>query len=220
VGGSALQMSLPTQLAALLTLEWRENGLILMAMFSAQTFTSCSRALGRPIVPAFAVVLMIISARAATVPGRWEKVELLQPGSEVSVLLISGELAEGTFEGVEGDQFLLGTGRTTLPLETSGIYRVTTSYVEKGSPVKGALWGLVAGAAFGGILVATDGSAGFVSDPGESGFTGGLSSGGHEWENKGAIVAGSAAVGCLLGFLIDVSVDPMEVQHEVVYQAP
>ena len=189
-------------------------------MFSVQRFAFNGGPPWKLLGICFSLVLMGVSVRAGTVPGRWEKVELLQPGSSVSVLLISGELAEGTFEGFEGDEFILRSGRTTLPLEKPAIYRVTTSYVEKDSPVKGALWGLAAGAAFGGILVATDGSAGFVSDPGGSGFTGGISSGGHEWENKGAIVAGSAAVGCLLGLLIDISVDPMEVQHEVVYQAP
>jgi hypothetical protein len=213
-------MSLPAKLAATLTLERREHGLILVAMFAVPRFASCSRAPGRLIVHAFAVVLMVVSARAETVPGRWEKVELLEPGSSVSVLLLSGELVEGTFEGFEGDEFLLGRGRTTQPLEKHAIYRVTTSYVEKDSPVRGALWGLAVGAAFGGILVATDASVGFVSDPGESGLTGGISSGGHEWDNEGAVVAGSAAIGCLLGLLIDVSVDPTEVQYETVYQAP
>jgi hypothetical protein len=213
-------MLLPGQLAALLTLERRECGLILIAMFSASGFASVAVRFGRLLVYCTVPVLIINSARAETIPGRWEKTELLEPGSSVSVLLLSGELAEGTFEGFEGDEFLLGRGRTTLPLEKHTIYRVTTSYVEKDSPAKGALWGLAVGAAFGGILVATDASVGFVSDPGESGLTGGISSGGHEWDNKGAVVAGSAAIGCLLGLLIDLSVDPMEVQHEIVYQAP
>lgn len=189
-------------------------------MFSAPRVASVSVLCGRLLAHGPVLFLITISVWAETVPGRWEKAELLEPGSSVSVLLLSGELAEGTFEGFEGDEFLLGRGRTTLPLEKHAIYRVTTSYVDKDSPAKGALWGLAAGAVFGGILVATDASVGFVSDPGESGLTGGISSGGHEWDNKGAVVAGSAAIGCLLGLLIDASMDPVEVQHEIVYQAP
>jgi hypothetical protein len=212
-------MSLPTQLAASLTLERREDGLIVVAMFSVPRLVFGVVPFGRPLAYSPVMILMMVSAWAETVPGRWEKVELLKPGSSVSVLLLSGELAEGAFEGIQGDQLLLRRGQTTVPLEKHAIYRVTTSHVEKDSPARGALWGLAVGAAFGGILVATDASVGIVSDPGGSGLTGGISSGGHEWDNKGAIVAGSAAVGCLLGLLIDLSVDPMEVQHEIVYQA-
>jgi hypothetical protein len=167
----------------------------------------------------FAFTLFVNPIHAGTIPGRWEKVEQLQVGDSISVILISGELLEGSFEGFEGDALNLGLRRSLVQLERTEIYRVTASYAEKDNPVTGALWGLAGGAAFGAVLVATDGSAAIVSDPGGSGFTGRVSSGTYKWENEAAIVLGSAAIGSLFGFLIDVSVDPMEVRHEVVYQA-
>lgn len=165
---------------------------------------------------------MLLTAQSLigkTVPGRWEKVKALEPGSSISVLLISGELVEGKFERLDRDVLLLRTGQTTESILKNSVYRVTEVTVEKDSGVKGALWGLAAGTALGGILVASDGSAGFVSDPGGTGFTGTLNSGGNDWEKKGVMVAGSAAIGCLLGFLIDVSVDPVKIRRDVIYQA-
>ena len=52
-------------------------------------------------------VLLSTCLQAGVIPGRWEKVDALQPGKEIIVTLKAGDRIESTFTGLGSEELIL-----------------------------------------------------------------------------------------------------------------
>ena len=72
------------------------------------------------------VGLLSVPAQAQVIPGRWEKIEALQLGPQITVELENGNRIEGQFEGLSPSEFLLRTGSAQAAISRAEIRRITT----------------------------------------------------------------------------------------------
>ena len=172
------------------------------------------------IVAGSVALLLFQWFHATIIPGQWAKVDSLETGSPVSVTLRAGNLIQGSITGRTNRELLLETPDGTLQFPLEEVHRVVVPAPQRDGLVNGTLLGLAAGLAFGGVLVATDGSGGIASEPGRGGLQVEIHSGDSGRAQEAAIVAGSAAVGALFGLLIDASEKDHETRHETIYLAP
>ena len=95
------------------------------------------------------VGLLCVPAQAQVIPGRWEKVQTLPLGPQITVELKSGDRLKGQFEELSPSELLLRTGSTQAGIPRADIERISTR--EADSLVNGAIIG--AGVVVGFVLV-------------------------------------------------------------------
>ncbi len=151
-----------------------------------------------------AVPLAGVPVRAEVIPGRWEKLEQQRQNLPLIITLRSGERLKATYQGTTLDALLLrpfGGGETQIP--KTDVLRIET--VVGDGVGDGVLWG--AGIAFGVVaLGAVISCAGGGPCEGSEGAAGQVAVGGPP----------AAAIGALLGLVID----GVHKKREVLYQAP
>ena len=99
----------------------------------------------RTAVIAFILVgLLAVPVRAQGIPGRWEKMEALQLGPQITVKLKNGARIEGQCEELSSSELLLRTGTAQARIPRADIERITTR--EADGLGDGALRGAVIGA--------------------------------------------------------------------------
>ena len=91
--------------------------------------------------------LVFVSALAEVVPGRWEKVEALKSGSQITVELKNGDRIKGQFEGLSPSELLLRTGSAQAVVPKGEIRQITI--VRHDSVKNGTLIGAGVGAVIG-----------------------------------------------------------------------
>ena len=72
------------------------------------------------------VGLLSIPGRAQGIPGRWEKVEALKLGPQITVELKNGDRIEGQFEELSPSGLLLRTRSSQAAIPRAEIRRITT----------------------------------------------------------------------------------------------
>lgn len=143
--------------------------------------------------------LLAASLQAATIPGRWEKVGALSPGSRIIVKWKAGDKLEYLFQGLRDDRMLV-SDLTGNPVE---IPRDQVQKIQRGIPsndsvVNGTLLGTVTGA---GIM---------------SFFAIGCGGGDDAGKCYASLALTGAAIGAAIGFAADQGVKG----HETLYKAP
>ena len=141
--------------------------------------------------------LLAIPAWAQVIPGRWEKVEALKLGSQITMDLKSGDRIEGNFEGLSPSEISLRTGSAQAAIPRSEIQKITTRQHDR--RWDSALLGAGIGAGIGGIVIARRPPA---SDP------------------IALVATGAVAIGAGLGALVAYTVDALIMEEVVLYQAP
>lgn len=143
------------------------------------------------------VVLVVpVLLQAVIVPGRWEKLDALQPGQQITVTLKSGDRIDADFQSSSPDEISLVTRSrrllAALKIPKADVEQVSS--LEADSRLNGTLIGAGVGAAFGLTGIATADSA------------------------KGPLIGSAitAGIGALIGFAIDA----VRKKSEIVYQAP
>ena len=89
------------------------------------------------------VVLLSVPAQAQVIPGRWEKVEALQLGPQITVKLKNGARIEGQCEELSSSELLLRTGTAQARILRADIERITTR--EADGLAEGAILGTIVG---------------------------------------------------------------------------
>ena len=101
----------------------------------------------RTAVIAFILVgLLAVPVRAQGIPGRWEKVEALQLGPQITVKLKNGARIEGQCEELSSSELLLRTGTAQARIPRADIERITTR--EADGLAEGAIIGTIVGLGF------------------------------------------------------------------------
>jgi hypothetical protein len=156
------------------------------------------------------IVLCILAAaplRGQTPPGRWEKVEMLQPGTGVSVRMKTGDRLNGAFSGINQDALeIIDDGAQARKLPKSVIQAVEKLSKKPDRLCNGTLIGALVGVA-GGI-------AGMVA------FGNAKTNGPVHWGDEegpgylvGAALAGGA-IGAATGAIVDASIKHPEVLYK------
>ena len=140
------------------------------------------------------VGLLCVPAQAQVIPGRWEKVQTLPLGPQITVELKSGDRLEGQFEELSPFELLLKTGSAQASIPRADIERITT----RGD---GLLNGVLIGAAIGGGIMAA------LTLPPK-----------HDFSTEGIAILTLAGVGA--GALIGLGADAIPKRAVVLYQAP
>ena len=140
------------------------------------------------------VGVLSVPAQAQVVPGRWEKVQTLPLGSQITLELKSRDRIEGQLEGLSPSELLLKTGSAQASIPRADIERITT----RGD---GLLNGVLIGAAIGGGIMAA------LALPPE-----------HDFSTGGVAILTLAGVGA--GALIGLGADAIPKRAGVLYQAP
>jgi uncharacterized protein YcfJ len=152
------------------------------------------------VVGLLAGVILVGSAAAGVIPGRWEKVDSLREGEDIVVVMKSGERIEGDFQSADVDSI------TVKPIREKDrrIVKAEVTQVEReGVKQDGALDGAAIGAGAGaglGIL--------FASVVGEE----------NSEYRHGAQVLG-VILGAAVGFGVGYGVDSMRGKPVLLYQA-
>ena len=97
-------------------------------------------------------VLLTTSGQAGVIPGRWEKVEILVPGSEIIVTLKAGDRVESVFRSLSPDELTVtDPGGRERKIVRSEVHRIVRDK-HHDSPADGTLIGAGAGSAGGLVL--------------------------------------------------------------------
>jgi hypothetical protein len=146
--------------------------------------------------------------RAETIPGRWERVEALPPGTAVIVKLQGGERLEGIYQRIGPDEIVfVESNGIERRLPRMGILKIESATVVPDRLCNGALYGAFIGIAAGiGSMVAygnakTNGPVQWMDEDGPGYLIG------------SAIVGGG--IGAAIGALLDASIK----HHEVLFKA-
>ncbi len=98
------------------------------------------------------LALLTTSAQAGAIPGRWEKVGMLPPGSEIIITLKGGERVESVFRSLSPNELtVIDPAGRERKLVKSGVHRIVREN-HHDSPVDGTLIGAGAGSAGGLVL--------------------------------------------------------------------
>ncbi len=154
-----------------------------------------------------ALSIMILTGawvQAGVVPGRWEKVEALPAGTELTITLNSKERLEGPLRSTGSDELVLGSeGGEDLRLPKSGIVKITSGdRTARDSVTDGLLWGTLVGAAVGVPWLIW-----------------GLSYEGGESDDARAIGTGLCLMSVGIGAGVGLAADAARKGHEVFYVA-
>ena len=148
-------------------------------------------------------VLVTTSLQAGVVPGRWQKVDALQPGKEIVVTLKSGDHIEGTFKssGPEELTWIDPNGREQM-VPRSEVRKIVSVEKIKDRLRNGVLIELGVGSGVGlfGYSIAEQVAGG------EGAF--------NEYSLSFALL------GAGIGALVGMTVDAVRQETEVLYQAP
>jgi hypothetical protein len=157
------------------------------------------------------IVICILAAAplwGQTPPGRWEKVEGLQPGTDISVRLKTGDRLNGSFKSISQDALeIIDDSTHVRKLPKSVIQAVETLSKNPDRLCNGTLIGALIGAA-GGI-------AGMVA------FGNAKTNGPVHWrdEDGPGYLVGAALVGGAIGAATGAIVDASIKHPEVLYKA-
>ena len=165
------------------------------------------------VVALFIVLLTTTPGFAAeVVRGRWEKVEMLKPGTGIVVKLKAGDRVEGLYQALNGEEFRIKkVNGTELSLPKQSILSIETAELKvKHNLRNGAIWGAVIGAPVG-VL------AGFMAHSVIGGGTAAWSSGDKQLVVAGGLVTGGIGAG--LGMLINSHNNHAELHAELLYLA-
>ena len=139
-------------------------------------------------------LLLVTSAWAGVVPGKWEKVQAEKPGTEMIITMSSGDVIRGEYQEVGDEELLMTVEGESRAVPKSAIAKITTAERRTGP-----LWnGPVIGAAVGGGL------AGIVA------------AGLHESEGAAAAIGLCALIGAGIGLGADAAYQT----RITLYQAP
>lgn len=146
---------------------------------------------------------------ADAVPGRWEKVASLEPGTEMDVTLASGDEIRGAYVRLEEDAIVLNVQGRERITPRAQIARIERTGTARDRLRDGSLLGAAAGAAAG--MGAVYGYHRSVNGPGSRW---------SPWreENLGLMIAGGV-VGAGIGAVLGAVVDSRVVRQEVLYRA-
>jgi len=100
------------------------------------------------------VLLAFASARAGVVPGRWDKVQAEKPGTEMIVILTSGDEIQGMYQEVGSQELRITVDGAQRALPKSGIARITTAERRTGPLWNGPLIGAIIGGSLAAIGIA------------------------------------------------------------------
>ena len=171
----------------------------------------------RTVVALFIVLLTTTPGFAAeVVRGRWEKVEMLKPGTGIVVKLKAGDRVEGLYQALNGEEFRIKkVNGTELSLPKQSILSIETAELKvKHNLRNGAIWGAVIGAPVG-VL------AGFIAHSVIGSVIGGRpaawGSGDKQLVVAGGLVTGGIGAG--LGMLINSRNKHAELHTELLYLA-
>jgi hypothetical protein len=160
------------------------------------------------------VALMVVCVLAAAplqgqvLPGRWEKLEQLQPGTRIIVRLQAGDRLEGGFQRITQDAIVLTEENSQeRTIAKSMVSSIETSKKAPDRLRNGTLIGLLVGAAAGIASMAAIAEA--------------KTSGPVYWgdEDGPGYLLGAALVGGGIGAATGAIVDASIKRHEVLYQA-
>ena len=89
------------------------------------------------------MTLLPVPAQAQVIPGRWEKVESLKSGPQITVELKNGDRIEGQFEELSPSELLLRNGSAQAAIPRASIERITTREDDRlgNGTLRGALIG-------------------------------------------------------------------------------
>jgi hypothetical protein len=163
----------------------------------------------RQIIDSFIICILAAAPLSGqTPPGRWEKVEMLQPGADVSVRLKTGDLEKGKFKAVSQDALeIIDDSAQARKIPKSAIQSIETLSKKQDRLCNGALIGALIGVA-GGI-------AGMVA------YANAKTNGPVYWgdeDGPGYLVGAALAVGAIgaaTGAIVDASIK----RPEALYQA-
>ena len=144
------------------------------------------------------VGLLSIPGRAQGIPGRWEKVEALKLGPQITVDLKNGDRIKGQFEGLSPSELSLRTHSAQAAIPRAEVGRIMM--YENDSRVNGTLFGAGVGAGIGVAIVIIAGN-GVQSEFGET-------------------ASGFALLGAGIGALGGWGIDATSRKEIVLYQAP
>ena len=139
------------------------------------------------------VGLLSVPAQAGVIPGRWEKVQTLPLGPQITVEVKNGDRTEGQLEGLSPSELSLRTGSAQAGIPRADIDRITTREADRLS--NGGAMGAVVGV----VLIWGLAFARLVS------FSGGLS-------GTALIAVSGAGIGA--------RVDALKKTEVVLYQTP
>lgn len=160
----------------------------------------------------FAIVLLFVDLTmdflvAGVVPGRWEKVEALEKGSEIIIYQQGGIRLECTFQGITEEQLIAAApGQPEIRLPKTAIQRITGFQPVEDSKRNGTLIGagIGFGAGFAGVVMVEKSKT-------ASGYS-------FSGENVG-FALGGGLVGCAVGAVLGNVIDGRQKAPEILYQA-
>ncbi len=145
---------------------------------------------------------------AQVVPGRWEKVEELVPGSAIVIRLKSGDRLEGTFRSVEADEVRFAD----LSGKEIGVPKSEVRSLEKAGTPEHRLRRCVLIGAGAGSLAAVLSLIGYAKSVTASGSIWG--------EEMTGYLVGAGLVGAGIGALAGAGVYATLPHNEIIYRAP
>jgi hypothetical protein len=152
------------------------------------------------------VLLAGASVRAEIIPGRWEKVAALPPGTGVTVWLQAGDRWEGSFRSLGNDDLVVSDpGGAERRVPKTAVLRIESAGTVRDRLGNGALIGAGIGCAAGVVSFLSFARSKTASGPFFYG------------ETRGVTVA-AALVGGGLGALAGAAVDASIKGHEVLYR--
>ena len=153
----------------------------------------------RTLIIVLAVIMVTASLQAAAIPGRWEKVDGLEPSFPIVVKLTSGEQYKAHYVRLDADNLIIEeAGGKVIRLRKEHVKQVASqAKIVNDSLWQGAVIGGAIGAVFGIIPAA------------------GIANEGNQ-ERATAAVAITAGIGAGIGLLMDAGTKA----PEVYYRAP
>ncbi len=157
---------------------------------------------------AWSLLVTSPSALAGVIPGRWDKVDRLETGTPIVIVLKSGETLEARFSATKPDSLVFkaidGTERQVPKAE---VEKVTRAEKTRDSLTNGLLIGSAVGFAvgFGGLAI----------------FNAHETASGPIWDGEAvSYYAGAGLLGGLIGALAGMGIDSAVKTQEELYRAP
>ena len=159
----------------------------------------------RTFIMAFAMFALASSTlQADVIPGRWEIVDSLEPGTPITVRLKEGDRIERSLKTVDTDALeLIDSSGQVRTVPKSAVDKILGPAKEKDSNLNGTLWGLAIGGAGGTVVGAATSKR--ASNEGAS---------------AGAWTAGFGLIGAGIGALTGYLGDSVHKSRPVIYHAP
>ncbi len=99
-------------------------------------------------------LLLVTSAWAGVVPGRWEKVQAEKPGTEMIITMSSGDVIRGEYQEVGDEELLMTVEGESRAVPKSAIAKITTAERRTGPLWNGPVIGAAVGGGLAGIVAA------------------------------------------------------------------